>query len=108
MHGYDGMTDYYDVKLKRDRRQILEQSENFSFTEGMLEDEPLIRSVVEDFAPEFIVHLAAQAGVRYSLEQPQAYIQSNVVGTMNVLEAARIASVQHLLWPDVSSLWCEL
>ena len=105
VHGYDGMTDYYDVTLKRDRCQILEQSENFSFTEGMLEDEPLIQSVVKDFAPECIVHLAAQAGVRYSLEQPQAYIQSNVVGTMNVLEAARIASVKHLLMASTSSVY---
>lgn len=74
VHGYDGMTDYYDVTLKQRRHAMLLQSPTFSMTEGMLEDQVLFDSIADDFAPEVIVHLAAQAGVRYSLENPRAYL----------------------------------
>ena len=67
VHGFDGMTDYYDVKLKQRRHQMLLQNSHFSMTEGMLEDDVLIAQVTDDFAPDVIVHLAGQAGVRYSL-----------------------------------------
>lgn len=105
VHGYDGMTDYYDVTLKQRRHQMLLQTPNFTATEGMLEDAALIDRVTDDFKPEVIVHLAAQAGVRYSLENPRAYIDSNVVGTFNIMEAARRLEVKHLLMASTSSVY---
>lgn len=105
VHGYDGMTDYYDVRLKQRRHQMLMQNPNFSMTEGMLEDVDTLNKVTDDFAPDIIVHLAAQAGVRYSLENPRAYIESNVVGTFNVMEAAKRLQVEHLLMASTSSVY---
>jgi len=105
VHGYDGMTDYYDVTLKQCRHQMLMQIPGFSATEGMLEDQRLLGEVVDDFRPEVIVHLAAQAGVRYSLENPRAYLDSNVIGTFNVMEAARRNAVRHLLMASTSSVY---
>lgn len=105
VHGYDGLTDYYDVTLKSRRHQQLLQRPNFSATEAMLEDFEALRKVVTDFRPDVIVHLAAQAGVRYSLEEPRAYIESNVVGTFNILELAREMPVQHLLIASTSSVY---
>lgn len=105
VHGYDGMTDYYDLNLKRRRHQMLLQHPGFEATEGMLEDEEKLWSVAERFQPEVIVHLAAQAGVRYSLENPRAYLDSNVIGTFNVMEAARKLGVGHLLMASTSSVY---
>ena len=105
VHGYDGMTDYYDVRLKQRRHAMLLQDPNFSMNEGMLEDQALFDRIADDFAPEVIVHLAAQAGVRYSLEKPRAYLDSNVIGTFNVMEAARRLKVQHLLMASTSSVY---
>lgn len=105
VHGFDGMTDYYDVRLKQRRHQMLRQSPGFGATEAMLEDRVALDAAVDAFSPEVIVHLAAQAGVRYSLENPHAYIFANVVGTMNVLEAARRTGVQHLLMASTSSVY---
>jgi UDP-glucuronate 4-epimerase len=105
VHGFDGITDYYDVKLKQRRHQILLQNPHFSMTEGMLEDDALITQVTDDFAPDVIVHLAGQAGVRYSLENPRAYLDSNLVGTFNVMEAARRLKVEHLLMASTSSVY---
>ncbi|MEL7803291.1 GDP-mannose 4,6-dehydratase [Sulfitobacter pontiacus] len=105
VHGFDGMTDYYDVKLKQRRHQMLLQNPHFSMTEGMLEDDVLITQVTDDFAPDVIVHLAGQAGVRYSLENPRAYLDSNLVGTFNVMEAARRLKVEHLLMASTSSVY---
>ncbi|WP_298563383.1 NAD-dependent epimerase/dehydratase family protein [uncultured Aliiroseovarius sp.] len=105
VHGFDGMTDYYDVTLKQRRHQMLLQNEGFSATEGMLENLELFDQMADDFAPDIIVHLAAQAGVRYSLENPRAYIDSNVVGTFNVMEAARRHEVDHLLMASTSSVY---
>ena len=105
VHGFDGMTDYYDVKLKQRRHQMLLQNPHFSMTEGMLEDDALITQVTDDFAPDVIVHLAGQAGVRYSLENPRAYLDSNLVGTFNVMEAARRLKVGHLLMASTSSVY---
>ncbi len=105
VHGFDGMTDYYDVKLKQRRHQMLLQNPHFSMTEGMLEDDALITQVTEDFVPDVIVHLAGQAGVRYSLENPRAYLDSNLVGTFNVMEAARRLKVEHLLMASTSSVY---
>ena len=103
--GYDGMTDYYDVRLKHRRHQHLLQNPNFSATEGMLEDQSLLDATIDAFKPDVIVHLAAQAGVRYSLENPRAYLDSNVIGTFNVMEAARRNAVQHLLMASTSSVY---
>ena len=105
VHGFDGMTDYYDVRLKERRHAMLLQSEGFSATVGMLEDLDLLRRTVTAFKPDVIVHLAAQAGVRYSLENPRAYIDSNVVGTFNVMECARELGVGHLLMASTSSVY---
>ncbi|MDP5220758.1 NAD-dependent epimerase/dehydratase family protein [Ruegeria sp. 2205SS24-7] len=103
--GFDGMTDYYDVRLKQRRHAMLHQSPNFRATEAMLEDNDALAGAIEAFEPDVIVHLAGQAGVRYSLENPRAYVDSNVVGTMNVMEAARAAGVRHLLMASTSSVY---
>ena len=105
VHGYDGMTDYYDVRLKRGRTQLLMQHAGFSWTEGMLEDQAHLDQVFDTFAPDVVVHLAAQAGVRYSLENPRAYLDANVIGTFNVMEAARRLEVKHLLMASTSSVY---
>lgn len=105
IHGFDGMTDYYDVALKRRRHQHLLQHANFTATEAMLEDFETFRKVVSEFRPDVIVHLAAQAGVRYSLEQPRTYVDSNIIGTLNVLELAREMPVEHLLMASTSSVY---
>lgn len=105
VHGFDGMTDYYDVALKQRRHQMLLQNQRFTATTGMLEDDARFWEMAEDFAPDVIVHLAAQAGVRYSLENPRAYIDSNVIGTFNVMEAARKLKVGHLLMASTSSVY---
>jgi len=105
VHGYDGMSDYYDVTLKQRRHQMLLQSPGFSATEALLEDGETLDRVFDDFKPDVIVHLAAQAGVRYSLENPRAYLDANVIGTFNVMEAARRLEVQHLLMASTSSVY---
>ena len=103
--GYDGMTPYYDPALKRARHQMLLQSPGFSCEEGMLEDMPRLQALCERERPEIIVHLAAQAGVRYSLENPRAYVEANLVGAFNVLECARMLGVAHLLMASTSSAY---
>jgi UDP-glucuronate 4-epimerase len=105
VHGYDGMTDYYDVTLKQRRHQMLLQHPGFTATVAMLEDDDRLWAAAEAFKPDVIVHLAAQAGVRYSIENPRAYIDSNVVGTFNVMEVARKLEVRHLLMASTSSVY---
>ncbi|WP_299897943.1 NAD-dependent epimerase/dehydratase family protein [uncultured Ruegeria sp.] len=105
VHGYDGMTDYYDVVLKQRRHQILLQTPGFTATEDRLENYDRLLQVAEEFQPDVIVHLAAQAGVRHSLEHPRSYIESNVVGTFNVMEIARQHKVEHLLMASTSSIY---
>ena len=105
VHGLDGMTDYYEVSLKERRHSILLQNPNFAATLGMIEDAELVMRVASAFQPDVIVHLAAQAGVRYSLENPRAYVDANVVGTFNVMEAARVLKVEHLLMASTSSVY---
>ena len=105
VHGYDGMTDYYDVTLKQRRHQMLLQTPGFTATEDLLENHECLMQVAEDFQPEVIIHLAAQAGVRYSLENPRSYVESNVVGTFNVMEVARQFEVDHLLMASTSSIY---
>ncbi|WP_371037168.1 SDR family NAD(P)-dependent oxidoreductase [Rhodosalinus sp. FB01] len=105
VHGLDGMTDYYDVALKRRRHEILSAMEGFTATETMLEDRAALDAAVDAFAPDIIVHLAAQAGVRYSLENPRAYVDANLTGTFNVMEAARRHGVRHLMMASTSSVY---
>ena len=105
VQGFDGMSDYYDVRLKQRRHQILLQNPAFSAVEARLEDREALDRVADAFQPELIVHLAAQAGVRYSLEAPRDYIDSNVVGTFNVMEVARRLKVSHLLMASTSSVY---
>ena len=105
VHGYDGMTDYYDVALKRRRHAVLLQKPGFAATEGMLEEQELLDRVADGFRPDVIIHLAAQAGVRYSLENPRAYVDSNITGTFNVMEVARRHKVAHLLMASTSSVY---
>jgi UDP-glucuronate 4-epimerase len=103
--GIDGMTTYYDVKLKHRRHAMLLQSPHFSAHEVMLEDMEALTRVYERFKPDIVIHLAAQAGVRYSLENPRAYVDSNIVGTFNVLELARMHAPKHLLLASTSSVY---
>jgi UDP-glucuronate 4-epimerase len=105
VHGYDGLTDYYDVNLKRRRHSILSEYPGFTATEAMLEDASALESAVRAAQPEVIVHLAAQAGVRYSLQNPRAYIDANLVGTANLLEIARALQPRHLLMASTSSVY---
>jgi len=103
--GIDGMTPYYDVRLKEDRHAILESDPNFRACRIMLEDADALNRAAKAANPEIIIHLAAQAGVRYSLENPRAYLDSNVVGTFHVLEAARELAVLHLMIASTSSVY---
>ncbi|MEM9349037.1 MAG: NAD-dependent epimerase/dehydratase family protein [Pseudomonadota bacterium] len=103
--GYDGLTDYYDMRLKERRHASLKQHEHFSAVEAMLEDSERLMSFAREAAPDIIVHLAAQAGVRYSLDNPRAYIEANVVGTFNVMEVARELAVDHLMMASTSSVY---
>jgi UDP-glucuronate 4-epimerase len=103
--GYDGMTSYYDVALKKRRHQLLSQHEHFRREENMLEDYDRLRAIALEEKPHVIVHLAAQAGVRYSLENPRAYVDANLLGAFNVLEVARELEVKHLLMASTSSVY---
>ena len=103
--GYDGMTDYYDVRIKQRRHQMLRQNEHFRAVEGMLEDMDTLHALAMEERPDVIVHLAALAWVRYSLENPRAYIDANVIGTFNVMECARELEVDHLLMASTSSVY---
>lgn len=103
--GLDGMTAYYDPALKQARLDFLCAQNGFSFLKGMLETEGLITQVAADFRPDVIVHLAAQAGVRYSIDAPRSYVHSNLIGTHEVLEAARAYPPKHLLMASTSSAY---
>lgn len=105
VHGVDGMTPYYDVKLKQARHALLAQTNQFRGEVAMLEDDAGLSKLIAAEKPDVIVHLAAQAGVRYSLENPRAYIDANLVGTYNVMEAARKAEVRHFLIASTSSVY---
>jgi UDP-glucuronate 4-epimerase len=105
VQGYDAMTDYYDVALKRRRHAILLQHPAFAAAEARLEDRAAFDRVADEFRPEVIVHLAAQAGVRHSLEAPLSYLEANVIGTLSVLEAAKRHGVRHLLAASTSSVY---
>lgn len=103
--GYDGMTRYYDVTLKQRRHEILQQHECFAATEAMLEDAGALNAAVAAARPDVIIHLAAQAGVRYSIENPRDYVEANLVGTFNLMEAALAVRPAHLLMASTSSVY---
>ncbi|MBB3287943.1 MULTISPECIES: NAD-dependent epimerase [unclassified Rhizobium] len=103
--GFDGMTPYYDVRLKEKRTAILARSNGFKAVTGMLEDKAALDHAAELAEPDVIVHLAAQAGVRYSLENPRSYVDSNLVGSFNILELARNLQPKHLLLASTSSVY---
>ena len=103
--GVDAMTDYYDVNIKEQRHRLLKQHPNFSCEIFDIMDGKRLLEFATAARPDVIVHLAAQAGVRYSLENPRTYIDTNVVGTLNVMECARELKVQHLLMASTSSVY---
>ncbi len=103
--GFDGLTPYYDVSLKLARQAVLERSNQFTAVTGMLEDAAALDEAAEIAQPEVIIHLAAQAGVRYSLENPKAYVDANLTGSWNVLELARRVQPAHLLLASTSSVY---
>ena len=103
--GVDNCNDYYDPALKRARLKGLAAYERFSFLEGDLADAGFVETVFAETKPVVVVHLAAQAGVRYSIDNPRAYIESNIVGFFNVLEAVRHHPVEHFLYASSSSVY---
>ncbi|EQB86574.1 UDP-glucuronate 4-epimerase [Clostridium punense] len=103
--GIDNYDSYYDVNLKKSRVGQLANNELFQFIKCDLTDFNSLEHAFDKFTPEYVIHLAAQAGVRYSIENPNAYIDSNLVGFMNVLEACRKYSVKHLIYASSSSVY---
>ena len=103
--GIDNMNDYYDVKIKEERLNNLKAFENFKLIYGSIADKPIIDKLFEENHPQIVVNLAAQAGVRYSITNPDAYIQSNLIGFYNILEACRHHEVEHLVYASSSSVY---
>ena len=103
--GLDNMNAYYDVQLKKDRLARLELYPAFSFTQGDLADGETVNRIFEEFRPDIVVNLAAQAGVRYSIDHPREYIDSNIIGFFNILEACRHYQPEHLLFASSSSVY---
>lgn len=103
--GLDNLNDYYAVSLKQDRLKELEKFDNFTFQKTDLADQQAMEQVFENFKPDIVVNMAAQAGVRYSLENPRAYIRSNLDGFMNILEGCRQHKVKHLVYASSSSVY---
>ncbi len=103
--GLDNMNDYYDVRIKKYRLNKLKKYENFKFIKGNLADKQLITKIFDEYKPNIVVNLAAQAGVRYSITNPDAYIESNLIGFYNILEACRYNPVEHLVYASSSSVY---
>lgn len=103
--GIDNMNDYYEASLKEDRLAILKEFPGYHFVKGDISDKETVFRVFEEFAPQIVVNLAAQAGVRYSIDNPDAYIQSNIVGFFHILEACRHFPVEHLVFASSSSVY---
>ena len=108
--GYDELNSYYDIELKKARLDYLKNIKNhpnnkFSFVKGSLEEKNKLEKLFDEFNPEIVVNLAAQAGVRYSIENPEVYIQSNLVGFGNVLELSKVFAVKHLIYASSSSVY---
>jgi len=103
--GIDNLNDYYDVSLKQDRLKLLQQYQQFQFAKLDLADRQAIPELFDRHQPEKVAHLAAQAGVRYSLKNPHAYVDSNLVGFVNILEGCRHGEVKHLVFASSSSVY---
>lgn len=103
--GLDNLNDYYDVSLKENRLAILKKHPKYHFVKGDLADKKTVFELFQSFSPQVVVNLAAQAGVRYSIDNPDAYIQSNIVGFFHVLEACRHYPVEHLVFASSSSVY---
>lgn len=103
--GLDSVNDYYDVRLKEHRLKQLAAYDGFTFIKGNLADKALIENIFEQYHPQIVVNLAAQAGVRYSITNPDAYIESNLIGFYNILEACRHHPVEHLVYASSSSVY---
>jgi len=103
--GYDNCNDYYDVSLKEGRLGVLSAYSEFTFIKGDLADKEALDGVFTTYAPTVVLHLAAQAGVRYSIDNPYAYLQSNLAGFLNILEACRNFKTSHLVYASSSSVY---
>lgn len=103
--GLDNMNEYYDIRIKEARLEELKKFENFIFIKGNLADKECIENIFKEYNPEIVVNLAAQAGVRYSITNPDAYIESNLIGFYNILEACRHYPVEHLVYASSSSIY---
>ena len=103
--GLDNLNDYYDVNLKKARLLIIQENENFCFKKVDLADRQEMARVFAEYAPQLVVHLAAQAGVRYSLDNPHIYAESNLLGFLNVLEGCRHYPIEHLVYASSSSVY---
>lgn len=106
--GVDQMNHYYDTQLKWDRLHLLKQFPTFTFIKGSIENQDLLENLFQQYSFDVVVHLAAQAGVRYSLTNPEAYIQANIVGFGNILECSRKFHIPHLLYASSSSVYGNL
>lgn len=105
VYGLDNLNDYYDVRLKQERLDLLRAFDGFTFLRADLADPDQVDAAFGAARPDMVVHLAAQAGVRYSIDNPGAYIQSNIIGCFNILEACRFHPVQHLVYASSSSVY---
>ena len=105
VHGFDSMNTYYDVSLKKARQNILKKNKNFSFTKSKLENKKNLETTFNKFKPDIVIHLAAQAGVRYSIDRPKVYLDSNITGTFNIIEVSHKHKVKHLIMASSSSVY---
>jgi len=103
--GFDNLNDYYEVSLKESRLEILNKYEKFTFIKGNLADRDAVWNIFDKHCPDIIVNLAAQAGVRYSIDNPDSYIESNIIGFYNILEACRHHKIEHLIYASSSSVY---
>tara|TARA_Y100001935_G_scaffold180602_1_gene149540 strand:- start:290 stop:1291 length:1002 start_codon:yes stop_codon:yes gene_type:complete len=105
VHGVDSMNNYYDVNLKKARLNILKKYKNFSFSKTKIENKKNLDLAFKKFKPVVVIHLAAQAGVRYSIEKPRVYLDSNITGTYNIIEISKTLNVKHLIMASSSSVY---
>ena len=105
VHGVDSMNNYYDVNLKKARLSILKKYKNFSFSKTKIENKKNLDKAFKKFKPVVVIHLAAQAGVRYSIEKPRVYLDSNITGTYNIIEISKKLNVKHLIMASSSSVY---
>lgn len=103
--GIDSMNDYYDIRIKEHRLQELEKYKQFTFIKGNLANKEIVNNLFTEYRPAIVVNLAAQAGVRYSIDHPDVYIESNIIGFYNILEACRYNEVEHLVYASSSSVY---